>query len=200
MYIKSKYPFRWKLNYVPTYFENLTEEQEQDQKTVLDFKKGIYDTKTMFWFRQQIWNINKGSEYGWLVCFLPCNSEAETKHRFGKLADYLSKTTRAKIILDMFNFLEERTPSHSGNKYIDIDNIGMKIPNVSIYHIILIDDVITTGTLFNKIAERLIQEEALSVHGLFLAKSVHPDQPKKERKNYEDDWLLQEFLNNEDSN
>lgn len=197
MYIKSKYPFRWKLNYVPTYFEDLTDEQKQDQKTVLDFKKGIYDTKTMFWFRQQVWNINKGNECGWLVCFLPCNTIAETKQRFGKLADYLSKTTRAKVVLDMFNFLEERSPTHKGNKYINIDNIGTKISEVSIYHIILIDDVITTGTLFNKIAERLEQEEALSVQGLFLAKSVHPDLPKKVRKTYEDDWLLQEFSNNE---
>ena len=43
MYIKSKYPLRWKLQYIPSYYDGLNEEQQRDQKVILNFKNGLYE-------------------------------------------------------------------------------------------------------------------------------------------------------------
>lgn len=82
MYIKSEYPFRWRYEYVPTYYEGLTEEQRKIQRTVLDFKNGDYDDGIMEWFRRQIYKMVKGEEYAWVICFLPCTNDVRKHSRF----------------------------------------------------------------------------------------------------------------------
>ena len=67
-------------------YEGLTEEQQRDQRIVLDFKDGIYDEDLMRWFRQNIRKITEGDEYFWTICFLPCSSDEEQQKRFEKLA------------------------------------------------------------------------------------------------------------------
>ena len=42
-------------------------------------------------------------------------------------------------------------------------------------NIVLIDDIITRGVTFNQVAAKLISLGALSVFGLFLAKTINPD-------------------------
>lgn len=56
-------------------------------------------------------------------------------------------------------------------------------------NVILIDDIITTGETFNKTAEQAMRMGAHSVHGLFLAKTVHPDLPMKEKQTFNQEDL-----------
>lgn len=193
---KDKYPKRWKMDYIPSYYEKLTEEQQRDQHIVLDFKEGQYDEDIILWFRQNIWKMTEGNEYSWSVCFMPCSSNEEQKKRFGKLADYLKKNTRVEIHLSTFGYTEKRDSSHQvGKTDIDIKNIALNVPDIFAKNVILIGDIITTGETFNRTAEQALHMGANSVHGLFLAKTIHPDLPMRKKTTSQreiDDTILRE--------
>ena len=195
MYIKTKYPIRWKLQYIPTFYEGLSEEQLRDQRVVLDFKDGKYDEDLMLWFRQNIWKMTEGDEYSWFVCFLPCSSDEEQKKRFGKLAQYLKENTKIEVHLSTFGCVEKPDPSHCvGKSDIDLMNIALHVPDIYMKNVILIDDIITTGETFNRTAEQAMRMGANSIHGLFLAKTIHPDLPVKEKnsKREDDESIIRE--------
>ena len=182
MYIKTKYPIRWKLQYIPTFYEGLSEEQLRDQRVVLDFKDGKYDEDLMLWFRQNIWKMAQGEEYAWSVCFMPCRSDEEQQKRFGRLAQYLKEKTMVETHLSTFGYVENPEPSHCvGKSSIDRNNISIHVPDIFMKKVILIDDVITTGETFHKTAEQAKRMDAYSVHGLFLAKTIHPNLPMREK-------------------
>ncbi len=188
MYIKSKYPIHWKIQYVPTFYEGLNEEQQCEQRIVLEFKDGNYDEDIMLWFRQNIWKMTKGDEYSWSVCFLPCSSEQEQQRRFGKLAQYLKENTMIEIHLSTFGYLRQPECSkHLGKTKVDMTNIALHVPDIYMKNVILIDDVITTGETFNKTAEQAMRMGAHSIHGLFLAKTVHPDLLTKKKSSRRED-------------
>ena len=188
MYIKNNHSIRWKIQYVPTYYEGLNEDQEHDQRIVLNFKDGNYNDDLMLWFRQNIWKLTEGDEYSWSVCFLPCSSDEEQQKRFGKLEQYLKENTRIEIHLSTFGYVEKQEPSHYiGKSDIDLMNIALHVPDIYMKNVILIDDVITTGETFNRTAEQAMRMGANSVHGLFLAKTIHPALPMKEKNSQRED-------------
>lgn len=193
---KIKYPKRWMMEYIPSYFEGLTEEQEQKQRIVLDFKEGQYNEDTMLWFRQNIWKMTEGDEYSWSICFMPCSSEKEQQKRFGNLAEYLKENIRVEVHLSTFGYAEKRDPSHQvGKTNIDIKNIALNVPDIFAKNVILIDDIITTGETFDRTAEQAMRMGANSVHGLFLAKTIHPDLPMRKKTTSQreiDDTILRE--------
>lgn len=175
MYIKTEHPFYWQFKYFPTFYENLREEQKYVQRLVLDFKEGIYDENTMLWFRQNIWSLTKGDSYSWAVCFMPCREIKVQEKRFSKLADYLTKTTRVNVRFP-FSYAEERLPVHlNGKTKIDMMDIAINLEEILAKNLILIDDIIATGQLFNQTAAQALRMGAKSVHGLFLAKTEHPN-------------------------
>ena len=186
MYSKSKYKRIWKLNYVPSYYQGISEEQQRDNKIVIDFKDGIYDEDVMIWFRQKIWNITKNDEPAWSVCFMPCRNDEEQKKRFGKLAEYLKKTTRENICLSTFGFVVNRDPSHcTGRTNTNVMDIAINLPdisNISNKKVIIIDDILTTGKTFERTADQAMRTGARTVVGLFLAKTKHPNLPKKAKQ------------------
>ena len=195
MYIKSKYPIRWKMQYIPTYYEGLNEEQQRDQRIVLGFKDGIYDEDLMHWFRQNIWKMTEGDEYSWSICFLPCSSDEEQQKRFGKLEQYLKENTMIETHLSTFGYVEKPEPSHCiGKSDINLINIALHVPDIYMKNVILIDDIITTGETFNRTAEQAIRMGANSIYGLFLAKTIHPDLPMKEKNSHreDDDSIIRE--------
>ena len=195
MYIKSKYPIRWKLQYVPIYYEGLNEEQQRDQRIVLDFKDGIYDDNLMIWFRQNIWKLTEGDEYSWSICFLPCSSDEEQQKRFGKLEQYLKENTMIETHLSTFGYVEKPKPSHCiGKSDINLINIALHVSDIYMKNVILIDDIITTGETFNRTAEQAIRMGANSIYGLFLAKTIHPDLSMKEKnsKREDDESIIRE--------
>ena len=198
MYIKSEYPFRWRYEYVPTYYEGLSDEQNKIQKMVLAFKNGDYDDDIMAWYRRQIYKVVKGEEYAWVVCFLPCTNDVRKHIRFQKLATYLSKHTKVPVFLDTFGFVdEERGPSHhEGKRAISETEIAIHLPDIFVKNVILIDDIITTGRLFNATAKAAELAGANAIHGLFLAKAIQPDLPQKPKRAY-DDWYFEECADKE---
>lgn len=164
MYIKSKYPIRWKLQYVPTYYEGLSEDQQRDQRIVLDFKNGIYDDYLMLWFRQNIWKLTEGDEYSWSVCFLPCSSDEEQQKRFGKLEQYLKENTMVETHLSTFGYVEKPEPSHCiGKSDINLMNIALHVPDIYMKNVILIDDIITTGRLQSRNNRKILNMRMLGV-------------------------------------
>ena len=194
MYIKSEYPFRWRYEYVPTYYEGLTEEQRKIQRTVLDFKNGDYDDGIMEWFRRQIYKIVKGEKYAWVICFLPCTNDVRKHSRFQKLAAYLTMHTRVPVFLDTIGFIDEdRGPSHiEGKRAISETEIALHLPDIFVKNVILIDDIITTGRLFNATAKAAELAGANNIRGLFLAKAIQPALPQKPKKTH-DEWYLEEW-------
>ena len=193
---KNKYPKRWMMEYIPSFFDGLTAEQEQKQRIVLDFKEGQYNEDTMLWFRQNIWKMTEGDEYSWSICFMPCSSDKEQQKRFGNLAEYLKENTRVEIHLSTFGYAEQHEPSHQvGKTDIDIMDISIHVPDIFGKNVILIDDIYTTGETFNRTAEQAMRMGAGSIHGLFLAKTIHPDLPMRKKTTSQreiDDTILRE--------
>ena len=180
---KESPKYHCKMKYIPSYYEGLSEEQQRDQRIILDFKEGKYDEEIMLWFRQNIWRMTKGDEYAWSVCFLPCSSKDEQQKRFGKLAEYLKENTRVEVHLSTFGYVEKHSPSHLlGKNEIDLMNVAIHVPDIFAKKVILIDDIITTGETFYRTAEQTMRMGANYVYGLFLAKTIHPNLPKNTNK------------------
>ena len=180
MYIQSNYNFRWKFQYIPSYYEDISEEQKQINNIVLDFKNGVTNEDTMSWFCRTIWNITKKDDYSWSVCFMPCSSKETYEIRFGRLAEYLKENTRVDIYLSTYGFINDHSPSHrEGKSKINKNDIAINVEHIYNKNIILIDDIITTGETFNAVANMTMFAGARTVLGLFLAKTIHPRHLKK---------------------
>lgn len=183
MHINSKYPFCWKYEYVPSYYEGLSESQEKIQTTVKSFKDGNFNKEEALWFVKNIQSLVGYDSSLWTVCFIPCRNEELQKNRFKDLADYIRKETNVETHLNCFVFVNEHTPIHQGeNGKVRLSDIGLDVDKIFTKNVILIDDVITTGNTFNKTAKQAERAGANRIYGLFFAKTVHPDLPINEKK------------------
>lgn len=167
--------------YVPSYHKELTEEQKDAQQAVWNFKEGNYTDEQMEWFagkvRWRYYNFNAR-----VVTFMPCTTKESHLKRWSRLAEYLQKNTRCKVVLDgLAHHGWDLQPKHlagrGGKKYIRVGTDPWEFKDLAT---ILIDDVITTGETFIKTADEIMWADANSVYGLFFAKTVKPDLPVKD--------------------
>ena len=111
----------------------------------------------------------------WAVCFAPCSSEERSSRRFGNLYGFLKENLPCDVHMDTMVYLGEKFPSYLwGKREIDNGEIGIEANHVFGKHVILIDDVISTGKTFNKVGQLLMKAGALSVEGLFFSRTVYP--------------------------
>ena len=146
-----KYPYRCILKYVPSSYVPDQDWQERNRNLVYRFKQGVCSEIHMKRFQKQCMYLIKDMAIDWVVCFAPCSSEERTEKRFRGLCEFLSRNLPCEVHVDHF--------------------FGK--------HVILIDDVISTGKTFNKVGDLLVRGGALSVEGLFFSRTVYPKRLQK---------------------
>ena len=177
--MKSKYPFRPIIKYIPSRYENLQDWQKRNQDLVYDFKNGYCRQEHKELFVKTIKNVVKDKPEEWVVCFVPASTGDRHFERYNELADYIWKQTRCEadpmLIMREFNQL----PIHTKGRQGQLEDI--KIKENFDYHknFIVIDDLITTGTSFRTIGDLLMKRGALSVQGIIFAMTIHPNLPQR---------------------
>lgn len=162
------------LEYLPKRY-NATEEQEQNRQICYRFKDGYLSDFVKNSFLAKIREITGGCKLNWLVCFIPASTSAKTERRFSKLAEAIEKEGYDVEFRIVYNKYDTEAGHISGKSGNPIEAFGFNTEKIGGKNIILIDDIITRGTTFNQVANKLNSLGALSVAGLFLARTINPD-------------------------
>lgn len=178
----ARHRFTYLLEYIPVRYQGLSDKQLQDRKDVFDFKDGRAPASVSSGMLSKIRNIVSGNPSQWVVCFIPASTRDKTYNRFTPLATRISEETGCSVRIDaVVNSVDTVSGHIAGKSKNPTANFIIDPKSVNGKKIILIDDVITRGRTFDDTADKLIRAGALTVQGLFVAKTIHPDLPQIER-------------------
>lgn len=162
------------LEYLPKRYE-ATQEQEQNRQICYNFKDGYLSETVKNAFLDKIREITGNNTTGWLICFIPASTSAKTERRFSKLADAIRSEGYDVELRTVYNKYDTEAGHISGKSSNPIEAFGFNAESVNGKNIILIDDIITRGTTFSQVSNKLSGFGAISVSGLFLARTINPD-------------------------
>lgn len=172
MNISYVYPYIYRYDYIPVGFRH-----DISQGRVFRFKEGKIDLDILLDFRKGIQSIVDMYEDNLLVCFIPASDQCSTIKRYCKLCAHLHNGLKGNVEVSLNAIKAEgmHTASHVAGKDDDPTRYFVfDEKQIAGKNIILIDDVITRGLTFNDTADKLMDAGALSVYGVFLAKTYHP--------------------------
>ena len=177
------YPFTPILKYFPLRYDNLDHWQKAEQMSVFKFSKGIINHKNLQKLTDTIYEIVKDNPEKWIVCFTPAASKERTETRYTRLAAYLENVLPCKVTLKaIFNSVDAE-PSHVTENITHYRSFVYMVNDIYHKHVVLIDDVICSGTTFQHAGDKLMECGALSVQGVMFALSIHPRLPLKKKRN-----------------
>lgn len=162
------------LEYLPKRYE-ATQEQEQNRQICYNFKDGYLSETVKNAFLDKIREITGNNTTGWLICFIPASTSAKTERRFSKLADTIRSEGYDVELRTVYNKYDTEAGHISGKSSNPIEAFGFNAESVNGKNIILIDDIITRGTTFSQVSNKLSGFGAISVSGLFLARTINSD-------------------------
>lgn len=162
------------IEYLPKRY-SATPEQEQNRQICYNFKDGYLSDSVKNAFLNKIREITNNNKSGWLICFIPASTSTKTDRRFSKLADALRNEGYEVGFKAIYNKYDTEAGHISGKSANPIEAFGFNTEMTKGKNIILIDDIITRGTTFNQAANKISSLGALSVCGLFLARTINPD-------------------------
>lgn len=150
-----------------------TEEEERIRKIVHDFKNGKCLPELKNKFTDAIKQLKEERKNVKLrVCFIPAITADKTALRYSQLATAIESETG--IPSDYHTILPKRaTELMATGKTDPAEDFLFNKEQIEGKDIILIGDIITTGTNFTKTCQKLTELGAKSVIGLFLAKTIH---------------------------
>lgn len=154
------------LRYPPTL------EEEKNRRIVSNFKKGRCSPELKNQFTDAIKQPKEESKDVKLrVCFIPAITADKTALRYSQLATAIE--TETGIPSDYHTILPKRATELMATGKIDpAEDFLFNKEQIEGKDIILIGDIITTGTNFTKTCQKLTELGAKSVIGLFLAKTI----------------------------
>ena len=200
--MKTTYPLTYILEYIPSRYVGLSEKQLHDRRAVWNFKDGACSDELKRQMFDKVNSVVSGEESSFVVCFLPASTQAKTAKRYGALANYLRSNLGCEVRMDAISNIYDTEAGHlNGKKGNPTENMSFNREAVSGKRVVLIDDVITRGLTFNNAADRLMSAGAVSVYGVFLAKTIHPDLPvgtPSREYSGESIWLFDDVLADEE--
>lgn len=162
------------INYLPVRFA-ANEVQALERQICYDFKDGLLSESVKNEFLTMANSITQGNSNEWVVCFIPASTTEKTLRRYSQLANAF-RQHGFEVANDAITNAFDTEAGHLNGKSATPIEAFLFSPNSFIgKKVILIDDVITRGTTFNMTADKLEALGAISVTGLFLAKTVNPD-------------------------
>lgn len=155
------------LRYPPTL------EEEKNRRIVSNFKRGRCSPELKNKFTDAIKQLKEERKDVKLrVCFIPAITADKTALRYSQLATAIESETG--IPSDYHTILPKRaTELMATGKTDPAEDFLFNKEQIEGKDIILIGDIITTGTNFTKTCQKLTELGAKSVIGLFLAKTIH---------------------------
>lgn len=155
------------LRYPPTL------EEEKNRRIVSNFKRGRCSPELKNQFTDTIKQLKEEHKDVKLrVCFIPAITADKTALRYSQLATAIESETG--IPSDYHTILPKRaTELMATGKTDPAEDFLFNKEQIEGKDIILIGDIITTGTNFTKTSLKLTELGAKSVIGLFLAKTIH---------------------------
>lgn len=154
------------LRYPPTL------EEEKNRRIVSNFKRGRCSPELKNKFTDAIKQLKEERKDVKLrVCFIPAITADKTALRYSQLATAIESETG--IPSDYHTLLPKRaTELMATGKTDPAEDFLFNKEQIEGKDIILIGDIITTGTNFTKTCQKLTELGAKSVIGLFLAKTI----------------------------
>lgn len=154
------------LRYPPTL------EEEKNRRIVSNFKRGRCSPELKNQFTDAIKQLKEERKDVKLrVCFIPAITADKTALRYSQLATAIESETG--IPSDYHTILPKRaTELMATGKTDPAEDFLFNKEQIEGKDIILIGDIITTGTNFTKTSLKLTELGAKSVIGLFLAKTI----------------------------
>lgn len=154
------------LRYPPTL------EEEKNRRIVSNFKRGRCSPELKKKFTDAIKQLKEEHKDVKLrVCFIPAITADKTALRYSQLATAIE--TETGIPSDYHTILPKRaTELMATGKTDPAEDFLFNKEQIEGKDIILIADIITTGTNFTKTCQKLTELGAKSVIGLFLAKTI----------------------------
>lgn len=155
------------LRYPPTL------EEEKNRRIVSNFKRGRCSPELKNQFTDAIKQLKEERKDVKLrVCFMPAITADKTALRYSQLATAIESETG--IPSDYHTILPKRaTELMATGKTDPAEDFLFNKEQIEGKDIILIGDIITTGTNFTKTCQKLTELGAKSIIGLFLAKTIH---------------------------
>lgn len=170
------YRYTYLMDYVPVRF-NATSEQAANRQEVYNFKNGYCTLKVKERLVKTINDIKNDVFDGKTrVCFIPASSHYKTIQRYRNLSSYIEDMTGCPCSISTITKERDEEAGHISGKKLN-PAMDYKVNRNDIYgeNVILIDDVITRGRTFSSTADKLYDNGAKEVIGLFLAKTIHPN-------------------------
>lgn len=167
------YPFYNITEYLPVRY-TATAEQEHDRQLCYNFKDGFLNDSTKEAFLNKIKELAQ-SKSNLAICFIPASTSSKTTVRYSKLAEAIKHSGFEADVHAIFNKYDKEAEHLTGKTNNTTESFGFNESMIKGKNIVLIDDIITRGVTFNQVAAKLMSLGALSVFGLFLAKTVNPD-------------------------
>ena len=149
-----------------------TLEEEKNRRIVSNFKRGRCSQELKNQFTDAIKQLKEERKDVKLrVCFIPAITADKTALRYSQLATAIE--TETGIPSDYHTILPKRaTELMATGKTDSAEDFLFNKEQIEGKDIILIGDIITTGTNFTKTCQKLAELGAKSVIGLFLAKTI----------------------------
>lgn len=149
-----------------------TLEEEKNRRIVSNFKRGRCSPELKNKFTDAIKQLKEERKDVKLrVCFIPAITADKTALRYSQLATAIE--TETGIPSDYHTILPKRaTGLMATGKTDPAEAFLFNKEQIEGKDIILIGDIITTGTNFTKTCQKLTELGAKSVIGLFLAKTI----------------------------
>lgn len=178
--MKTKYPFRCIIKYIPSRYSNLQEWQQANQRLVYHFKHGMIEDRHKTAILDAIKGIIKDRPDEWVVAFVPASTNAKTIQRYSSLSSFLKDHLGCPVSLSAIKNFQDYEPVHlSGETVFKIHAINKEY--FADKRVVLIDDIVTTGRSFKTMGDKLIYLGALSVYGVCFAMTIHPNLPTKQK-------------------
>lgn len=161
-------------DYYPTRIQKIDVHQKRISNLIFRFKEGGHCgklvAKIVSLCMKNISYYNSPEKT--ILIPIPASTRERQRKRFPVLCYHLSKWLNVR---DGFQtiWIEEEREQMKGTSHKDVvSNLSIKRRDINGMHVILFDDILTTGQSFKQLKRRMIDLGAKSVTGIFLGKTV----------------------------
>ena len=152
--------------------------QQEITQRVLEFKDGLNPSSDLYSEALKIFeaHFNKNWKHpqGPTIIFMPCSSEQAYYSRFSALARSLSKRYNYNTDIDVIQYTNSRNSKHRSHNRDAIESASNIVisPKIIGKEVIIIDDVITTGTSLQQFTKELHTYGVTIKAAVFLAQTA----------------------------
>ena len=152
--------------------------QQEITQRVLELKDGLNPSSDLYSEALKIleahFNENWKHPQGPTIIFMPCSSEQAYYNRFSALARSLSKRYNYNTDIDAIQYTDSRSSKHRSHNRDAIESSSNIVisPKIIGKEVIIIDDVITTGTSLQQFTKELHTYGVTIKAAVFLAQTA----------------------------